>query len=73
MTKNPSFNEFGFFKSIDKDGNEHKVKKTTVKPSTSGATKGALAGAAVAGVAGVAVAPLAIAGGVLGLIFGPED
>jgi len=32
-----------------------------------------LAGAAVAGVAGVAVAPLAIAGGVLGLIFGPED
>jgi hypothetical protein len=55
------------YKYKDKDGNEHTVKETTVKPSKSGAMAGTAAGAIVAGPVG------AVVGGFIGLIWGSAD
>ena len=51
----------------DKDGKEHTITETTIKPSKSGAMAGAAAGAAIFGPVGF------VAGGIAGWIFGPAD
>ena len=58
---------------ITESGKKVTENEVTVKPSKSSAVLAAGAGAAVAAVAGVAAAPVVLAAGALGLIFGPAD